>query len=367
MSGLNVAICHQSLLWGDAIGHDAVGMYRLLESFGEDPVMACEADRGLPPDVAVKRIHDLNPESLDLVIFHHSQYWAEGERFLDATTCPILLRYHNITPAHFFAPYNPIYAAVCAEGRRMTKRLLDSDKTTLWTADSAYNKQDLIEAGADPEKIRVAPPFNRLAALITQKNEANYNSDLIDFLFVGRLAPNKGHLHLFKILRSFLDLGGRNARLRLVGEIHPELSTYHAELMKGVESLGLQAHVEFVQHSSDEDLGRLFRTAHIYPCFSEHEGFCVPVVEAQIIGLPVVAAAVAAVGETLGPEQFVAEPPLSPGDYSFYAALCHRLVSDDEVRNELILQGERNARTRFTGEAIENAFTGALYDILHAS
>jgi glycosyltransferase involved in cell wall biosynthesis len=90
-------------------------------------------------------------------------------------------------------------------------------------------------------------------------------------------------------------------------------------------------------------------------------------VEAQIIGLPVVASAVGAVGETLGPEQFVAEPPVHPADYRFYAALCHRLITDGAVRNQLILQGERNARTRFTSEAIENAFTGALYEILHAS
>jgi len=367
MSGLNVAICHQSLLWGDAIGHDSVGIYRLLESLGENPLLVCEADRGLPADVTVKRVQDIDHQSLHLVIYHHSQYWAEGERLVDATRCPLLLRYHNITPAHFFAPYNPIYAAVCAEGRRMTKRLLELDRTKLWTADSAYNKQDLVEAGADPETIRVVPPFSRLASLISQKNEADYNSDLIDFLFVGRLAPNKGHLHLFKVLRSFLDLGGKNGRLRLVGEIHPELGAYHAHLMNAVELLNLQTHVEFIPHSSDEDLARLFRTSHIYLCFSEHEGFCVPVVEAQIIGLPVVASAVAAVGETLGPEQFVAEPPVLPADYCFYAALVQRAICDNALRTELILQGERNVRTRFSAEAIENSFTGALYDVLQDS
>jgi glycosyltransferase involved in cell wall biosynthesis len=365
MAQSKVAICHQSLVWGDAIGHDAVGMYRLLKTFGLAPILVCEAAVNLPADVTATSLNELDVNSVCLLIFHHSQYWAGGERLLAAINCPVILRYHNITPAHFFAPYSPLHMAGCSEGREMTKRLLQLKGRPLWIADSAYNKQDLVESGADPDTIRVVPPFNRIQSLTGYSNHADYDSSVVDFLFVGRCAPNKGHSHLLRVMRAFLDQGDKNARLRIVGEIHPSLAAYHANLADQMAGLGLQANVELIPHSPDAELRNLFRAAHIYLCFSEHEGFCVPVIEAQAVGLPVVASGAAAVGETIGTEQFVAEPPASPADYRFYAALCHRVVRDAELRSELVLQGERNARTRFSAESIENAFAGALYEVLY--
>jgi glycosyltransferase involved in cell wall biosynthesis len=364
MPGFKVAICHQTVVWGDAIGHDIVAMYRLLQALGGEPVVVCESYQHHSSDIVSARIEEIDLESLSLLIYHHSQYWGAGERLLRETSCPVLLRYHNITPAHFFAPYSPLYTAVCAEGRNMTKRLLQDRGKHLWIADSAYNKEDLVAAGADPSGIHVVPPFNRVESLFPCPNQADYDSRLVEFLFIGRLAPNKGHSHLFKTTRAFLSEFGINARLRIVGAIDSELGGYYEDLMSEIDALGLQEHVELVPHCSDTELLELFRTAHIYLCFSEHEGFCVPVVEAQAVGLPVIGAAITAVGETAGPDQFIAEAPVSPGDYSFYAALAHRTIRDQALRSQLILQGERNVRTRFSAEAIENAFTGALHDVL---
>lgn len=364
MSGFRVAICHQSVVWGDAIGHDIVAMYRLLQALGSEPVVVCESHRHLSSDIKSAHVEEVDLALFSLVIYHHSQYWAGGERLLRGITCPVLLRYHNITPPHFFAPYSPLYTAVCAEGRLMTRRLLQSPIKHLWIADSVHNKEDLVAAGADPSTIRVVPPFNRLDTLLPYANHAHYDSDRFEFLFVGRLAPNKGHSHLFQTLRAFLSEIGRNALLRIVGVIDPELNSYHAQLLSEIEALGLQAHVELVPHSSDDDLLRLFRTAHVFLCFSEHEGFCVPVVEAQAVGLPVVGSGESAVQETAGAEQFIGETPSSAADYSFYAALINRVICDGQLRSQLILEGERNVRRRFSAEAIENAFTGALDALL---
>jgi glycosyltransferase involved in cell wall biosynthesis len=367
MPGFKVAICHQTVVWGDAIGHDIVAMYRLIQALGGEPVIVCEGHRHLSADLVSARLEEVDLDSLSLLIYHHSQYWGAGERLLTKTQCPILLRYHNITPARFFAPYSPLYTAICAEGRNMTRRLLEKNSHHLWIADSTYNKGDLVEAGADPSHIRVVPPFNRVASLLPCPNHADYDSQLIQLLFVGRLAPNKGHSHLFKAISAFLLEVGTNVRLRIVGAIDPELSAYYADLMNEIAALNLEEHVEFLPHCSDAELLSLFRTAHVYLCFSEHEGFCVPVVEAQAVGLPVVGSGATAVNETAGPDQFIGQAPVSAEDYSFYAALIDRTVRDSALRSQLILQGERNVRTRFVAESIENAFTGALYEVLQTS
>ena len=364
MAGFKVAICHQGVGWGDAIGHDVVAMYRLIQALGGDALIGCEWHRNLPADVVPVQLDEIDLDSLSLLIYHHSQYWSAGEALLRQVSCPVLLRYHNVTPAHFFAPYSPLYAAVCAEGRKMTERILQLNGRSLWIADSNYNKDDLIEAGAERSAIRVVPPFNRIASLLPLRNYADYESDVLEFLFVGRLAPNKGHSHLFRTTHAFLSETGRNARLRIVGFIDGELCDYHADLVQQIAALGLQNHIELLPHCAEEDLLGLFRTAHFYLCFSEHEGFCVPVVEAQALGLPVVGSRETAVGETAGPEQFLAEAPRSHQDYAFYAGLIDRAIRDVTLRSELLLQGERNARTRFSPEAIENAFTDALYELL---
>ena len=364
MSGFRVAICHQSVVWGDAIGHDIVAMYRLLKALGGQPLVVCESHRHLASDIHSSLVEDVDWASLSLIIYHHSQYWAAGERLLRSITCPVLLRYHNITPPQFFAPYSPLYATVCAEGRLMTERLLAMPVGQLWIADSAYNKEDLVAGGADPSTICVVPPFNRLHKLLPNPNQAHYPSERFEFLFVGRLAPNKGHSHLFRLLRAFLSETGKNAVLRIVGVIDPELNSYYVKLLSEIEALGLQGHVELLPHCSDDDLLHLFRTSHAYLCFSEHEGYCVPVVEAQAVGLPVIGSAESAVPETAGPEQFIGDPPRCPVDYSFYAAVVNRVLSDEQLRSQVILQGERNVRTRFSREAIENAFTGALNTLL---
>lgn len=367
MPGFKVAICHQTVVWGDAIGHDIVAMYRLIQALGGEPVIICEGHRHLSADLVSARLEEVDLDSLSLLIYHHSQYWAAGEQLLSNTRCPILLRYHNITPAQYFAPYSALYTAVCAEGRNMTRRLLEKNDRHLWIADSTYNKEDLVEAGADPSRIRVVPPFNRVASLLLCPNHADYDSQLIQLLFVGRLAPNKGHSHLFRATRALLVEIGANVRLRIVGAIDPELSAYYDDLKTEIARLNIDEHVEFVPHCSDAELLNLFRTAHVYLCFSEHEGFCVPVIEAQAVGLPVVGSGVTAVQETAGPDQFIAQAPASAEDYSFYAAFIDRIVRDSALRSRLILQGERNVRTRFVAESIENAFTGALYELLQTS
>ncbi len=64
--------------------------------------------------------------------------------------------------------------------------------------------------------------------------------------------------------------------------------------------LGLTDAVTFGGHASDAALSRAYLQADVLVVTSEHEGFCVPVVEAMSVGLPIVAFGQGALPEILG-------------------------------------------------------------------
>src|SRR5207237_8386728 len=89
------------------------------------------------------------------------------------------------------------------------------------------------------------------------------------------------------------------ARRYCVGS-HDEPGPYMASLRWLVRQLGLRDAVTFTGQVSNEARGAYYRGCRVYLTMSEHEGFCVPIVEAMQLGTPVVAYASTAVPETLG-------------------------------------------------------------------
>ena len=67
----------------------------------------------------------------------------------------------------------------------------------------------------------------------------------------------------------------------------------------------LNSKVFFSGHVSDKTLYDFYRSALAFVTMSEHEGFCVPVVEAMGLNLPVFGRASAAIPETLGRNQYL--------------------------------------------------------------
>jgi glycosyltransferase involved in cell wall biosynthesis len=359
---VNVAICHQGFAQGDAIGNDMAGMYRLFEQFGIQPTIVCEWS-SQADGFCVSQPNQAEWESFELIIYHHSLYWDLGEKLIHEANRPIVFKYHNITPPHFFKPYNLRYAEVCQLGREQTVRLV-AEKSRVWLADSSYNRDELIACGADPANVFVVPPFNRIGVLLQTRSVANYEATPAEILFLGRFAPNKGHDHLLKIAKAFVSEIDAGFLIRMVGPMDPELERYRREIVAMIASLGLQKHVQICEHCSDDEALHLFQRSHVYLACSEHEGFCVPVIEAQAIGLPLVAANVCAVGETAGDKQLLPPPPTNKIDYSFYAGLINELIRNQDLRDQVVSAGYKNARDRFTNELLENIFVGAINDLI---
>ena len=105
------------------------GMYRLLQRLGMEPVIVCDWN-SQKDGFRISAPAATDWKSFEIIIYHHSLYWELGEELIHHSACPIVFKYHNITPARFFKPYSEHYYNLCAQGREQTK-VFAADKRIL--------------------------------------------------------------------------------------------------------------------------------------------------------------------------------------------------------------------------------------------
>ena len=352
-----VLLMHQTIVPADAIGHDIREMYRILSEKLDTFVFGEYVDLQGIPVFTYAEAERMIREPGTLVIYHHSIHWPAGERLLEQAGGQIVFRYHNITPPGFFAESRESWMK-CAAGREQTYRYAARYPSALWLSASRFN---LREAGLDGiVSYQVVPPF----AAITDAAGLDFDEDLVHRLldapefklfFVSRFAPNKGHRLLVEVVREYRARYGSDIRLYIAGKRDEACPGYFASVMSSIAQYDLQDHIEFLGAVSNEELGAYFLGCDAYVCCSEHEGFCVPAVEAQSLSLPVVARAKGAVPETLGPGQLLFHDHPGP-----YAEALHHLRTDSAFRRKITAGGRRNVEERFTLPRVESLFLNAL-------
>jgi glycosyltransferase involved in cell wall biosynthesis len=163
------------------------------------------------------------------------------------------------------------------------------------------------------------------------------------WLFVGGIAPHKAQHRLVQALAAYRRTYDPEARLSLVGRaISP---AYHGALRLLVDSLGLDDVVDLPGWVSHEQLAAYYRAADVYLSLSEHEGFCVPLLEAMYHGVPVIAWARGAVPETLGDGGLLLDEDAA----HVVAASVSQVLSDHAARAALVAAG----RARLDAFALE--------------
>jgi glycosyltransferase involved in cell wall biosynthesis len=258
---------------------------------------------------------------------------------------PKCLIYHNITPAEFFEPFRPELARLLREGREDLKVLARHFPVSV--GDSEYNAYELQESGfANPGvlPICVDPAKWNLAADPALMDKLQGNGT--NLLFVGRLSPQKKQEDLIRIFRRYLEFEP-TARLHLVGGTD-SADPYLSHLHRTADSLGLNGQVNFAGHINDAQLAAYYRTADLFWSMSEHEGFCVPLVEAMWFEIPVLAFKSTATPETLGPAGLLFT---TKQDEQELAALAHVLVRDQKLRRKL-LASQHGRRSQYLPAAV---------------
>jgi glycosyltransferase involved in cell wall biosynthesis len=328
---------------GDAIGDSARRVRDLLRRMGhESDIYALTVDDDLRDEI--RSFHDPAARQGDVTIFHFALPSPMTDAFARLPRGRVL-QYHNITPPHFFAPYEPNIFRLLTLGRQELQTLVGHTDAAF--GDSDYNRRELAEMGftntgvfpiaVDPERIRRAP---RRPAL-----EKVLSDGLLNFLFVGRIVPNKkieDHIKLAEVYKRYVDT---KYRFIFVGKTDGVPRYYNTVRALVAEYQMPADRFWFTGGVSEEDLAAFYRYATAYISLSEHEGFCVPLVEAMAADVPVLAYGSTAVPDTLGG----AGVCFTPKDLEYAAELLGELAYNDSLRAQVIA-GERRRLQDF-GEA----------------
>ncbi len=355
-----VAILSPSFASADAVSNDALGMFHVLTRHGHDVRLFCESHSLRHSRIAeVAHLAKFLKEPADILLYHHSRGWDHGLELINELRCRRVIKYHNVTPAKFFAGFNTSEQEQCEIGR---KQLVDlaAAQCDLYLSDSAFNMQELIAGGANASKSFVVPPFHHIDRLskITADQETvrKYSDGTANVLSVGRVVPNKSLHHLIEVFAHYHYGCNKNSRLIIVGKGGEGFSPYSKHLHRLVYKLGLKDGVVFTGGVSDEVLKAYYLVAGVFVTVSEHEGFCVPLVEAMSMKLPITAYASTAIPETLGDAGIVwtERNPL------LLAESINLFLRDSSVRNALAERGLRRYEIMFHNKKIESVFLKAL-------
>jgi glycosyltransferase involved in cell wall biosynthesis len=315
---------------GDAIGDSARRVRDLLREMGHDShIYALTIDDDMRGEV--RSFAEADARQGDVTIFHYALPSPMTDAF---GTLPKgrVLQYHNITPAHFFAPYQPQVFRIAALGRQDLASL--AGRTDLALGDSEYNRQELEQLGFTPSG--VFPIALDLARITDAPRhpvlERLLGDGLTNFLFVGRMAPNKrieDIVRLAEVYKRYIDA---NYRFIFVGRTEGIPRYYATVRALIVEFDMLPDRFLFPGAVPDWELAAYYRTASVYLSLSEHEGFCVPLLEAMAADVPVFAYESSAVPDTLGG----AGVCWSPKDLEYAAELLGQLAFDPQLRAAVI-------------------------------
>ncbi len=281
-----------SLSSNDAIGNYALTLRRIFQGWGMagSEIFSAARDRRVrDPGRAVTELR-LAPD--DWLIYHY----GNGSPLSDlALTHPskLIFCYHNVTPGRFFAPFSVTEADRLDQGRTEIFRF----KSAATVTDSAYNQAELLDLGffdtriaplrVDAQGLRRSAELPAGKAVVAQYPRTIEGNAWVNWLFVGRVAPNKRQDMLICAFSDY-QRWQPNSRLLLVGTWHV-CPGYKAELDYLVRRLGVQNVIFAGQPSYEQGFGAYYAAADVYISASEHEGFGVPLVEAMAFGLPVVA------------------------------------------------------------------------------
>jgi len=341
---------------GDAIGDSARRVRALLRTMGhESDLYALTIDDALKDDV--HRFGDPSAARGDVTIFHYALPSAMTAAFA-ALESGRVLQYHNVTPAAYFAPYDPALFRLAALGRRELAALVG--RVDLALGDSEFNRKELEALGfARTAVFPIAVDTARIThAAERPALDQILDDGLVNFLFVGRIAPNKrieDHIRLAEIYKRYIDA---YYRFIFVGR-YDVVPRYYATIRALMaEYRLLNDRFVFTGPIPDEELAVYYRHAAVYLSLSEHEGFCVPLVEAMAADVPVLAYAAGAVPDTLAG----AGVQFAPKDLEQAAELLGALAFDDQLRADVIA-GQRLRLADFSDARITRELAAVIHTL----
>jgi glycosyltransferase involved in cell wall biosynthesis len=345
-----------SLASRDAIGGHVMQLRDLLRSRGYQSdiyygnASSDRLDDGLPVD----RLGD-RPSAGRVLLYQLSIGSGVADIFRGRSERKFV-NYHNITPADLLEAWVPAVGEEVRLGRAQLRDL--ASVTEFAIADSEFNERELQAAGyrstttvpllIDLEGFAGSPDPALAARLAGQKAEGG-----ADLLFVGKVSPHKGQHDLVKALAAYRRLYDPKARLHLVGGAISD--EYQLAVERFAQELDLVDAVEIAGSVTHEELIAYYAASDVFVCLSNHEGFCVPLLESMYHRLPIVAYTNTAVPETVQGAGLI----LPNKEPARVAAAIDRVVRDDQLRTTLAQAASARVGT-FALPRVQDGFLSAL-------
>lgn len=324
---------------GDAISNEAMVMRALFRSWGFDSDIFCERRRILP---------ELRAEAVDLpdlrgrctpedVVLLHLSIGSQANDLFGELKARKALLYHNITPPEYYQLVQPATAADLARGRKQAAGLAGSAAVNL--ADSDFNSRELTGWGYPPSAVfPLMLDFDKLERGVDRAVMRHYGDGRTNILFVGRCAPNKKLEDVISAFAYFQKGVEPNSRLILAGSF-AGTERYHRLLVTMTRDLKLD-NVVFTGSIPQPQLNACYRSAHVFLCMSEHEGFCIPLVESLVHRVPVLAFSACAVPETLGGAGVL----FTAKKFEAVAEMMGRMIRDSALRAALLVRQDKRVQ-----------------------
>ena len=345
-----------TLGYGDAIGHEVLGIQRVLRAAGYASEVFVETADPRLEDLTIDYREMVGSVAPDDILIHHFSIGSRASRTAYALPGRMVLVYHNITPPEYFIGVHKDLVKLCFRGRRELTAYIQ--RSALALGDSEYNRQELEALGfAMTGVLPVVPGFVHLDQPADRTLAGDFDDGFMNVMFVGRVIPNKRFEDVIRAFHAYCTRHNPRARLLLVGS-YSGFERYLAMLQGLIVRLGTPD-VHFLGHVSNEELTALYDVADLFLCASEHEGFCVPLIEAFYKRVPVVAYAATAVPATMdgGGVLYDTRDPL-------HVARIMEAILDDRSIEEAVLTSQDAALARLRARDFAGTLLGFVDRVL---
>ena len=337
-----------TIAYGDAIGNHVLALNRLFKNNGIDTDIYARNIDARITDNNVKKIEKFKDDA-DIILYHLSTGDDLNLKIRDYKS-RIVINYHNVTPENYFRGYDEISRKLCADGLDQVKMLSGVPEAVI--CDSVFNMNDLKSYGYEcpMEAIPILIAFDDYSKAQNKEILERYRGDgHVNIVFTGRIAPNKKQEDVIRAFYYYHEYINPKSRLFIVGS-YRDTDVYYRKLFKYVKKLHLED-VCFTGHIRFDEILAYYGIADVFLCMSEHEGFCVPLVEAMYFNVPIIAYNSTAVGETLGGSGLLLEDK----DPRVVAEAINMVVTLQDLREKMI-RGEGERLKDFANERVEKQF-----------
>lgn len=325
-----------SLAYGDGVSKCLLMMKQVLDKYNyENLIMSQLVDQQVKEEVILfDNLKDIELAEEDIIIYHFC-YGQALNYDIEGLPNRKIIVYQNVTPACFFRKLDDKAFELSLIGEYDAKQTVKHYLKCITM--SAFSKTDLINMGWDKQDVSVIPLIQLPKQIECKPKEVN-TEDEVCILFIGRIAPNKKHEDIISAFDYYRKNVNHNSRLTLVGKA--EYTEYEEMLHRILQENQVEG-VEFTGHISNEELEELYAKADVFLCMSEHEGLCIPLLEAMERQVPVIAYNAAAIPDTMGDAGILVDNK----NLEEISKYIERLTTDNEYRQEII--AKQNARLQY--------------------